>query len=530
MSRSESLSALRESHFRGETRHFNAESTHGAGINRSTRGRITRGGIQPGDFSKSTKYLRTANHKRPQTAPTAPKAFTVKDHPNSTLGLVPFHPTSFTPSSLTKKTFFGDAPVNQSNSLPPLLKSFAADSVLPSDHLTALLEDVNSRIKSSTYNLPEYDLDLQLEQERKASEAETLHKLLVLTRKAPRENIGMSLLLAKGRPMSPPKSKTRGPREGFDVSALFSTSHKKSKASIKKVIRKARHLQLIKQQYYKPTRRAPPIIAPVFSATSIISNCYQTAQEVEYLKNFAWDKHLYQSTSMWAEKTVAEARELTAPPTCMSHNIFISVLTRLLLGTEKSINSMAGENFGFSIDNILRSVFILGSGVKATNLSTLSLLGRRETEEFHPPEGLNGDRSVLAIISKCPTWYHAVQYWQQRLDKELKLQPYLQKVRWGDARASKSSRGWIIINILHTPHRIQPYPDQPPSFFTSLIAASREDGQREANRKWRPEQDVHCLDLALHVPGGGQLEVPELPRPQSSPAWKVPAEVYGVEA
>jgi len=433
-------------------------------------------------------------HRRPKTAPTATLPSTNDGHPNSTLGLVPFHPTSYTPSSRTKRTTFEHMPLSSSNSLPSLLKGFADDSVLPSDHLSSLLEEVNSRIKAPTYNLPEYDLTLQQEQEQKMLASRTSKKLLELMWKAPRENLGMSLLNAKGKKVSKPKRSQAG-GQSFDVTTLFPTYHKRSKEAIKKTIKKALDVKAAKLKFYKPTRRPPPTIAPIFSATSIINNSYQTYQEVEYLAKFGWDKHLYRSKGMWAEKTIAEARELTESPTCMNHNVFVAVLTHLLLTIERTRGSMDREEYRFLFDNILRSVFILGSGSKATNQSTLELLERRKSEAFRVPPGKEGERAILKIISKCPTWFSAVQYWRQRYEKELQLQPYLQKLREKMDREKKIENG--VLNRTCTAWT-RPY--------MSLVIDN-----------WK---SVASLDHNLHLLGKYLLKCTELKPSMIFGAWK----------
>ena len=137
-SRSESLSLLRQTYFEGAS-----GNTRDSAIARKEQNDDSRenGSNSTIAASRRRKNLRTNMHRRPQTVPCLKLSSTTDSHENSTLGLIPYHPHSFTPAASDSKVHknFEQHPQSPSSALPPLLKSFAFNSVLPSCQLSELV-------------------------------------------------------------------------------------------------------------------------------------------------------------------------------------------------------------------------------------------------------------------------------------------------------------------------------------------------------------------------------------------------------
>ena len=308
-------------------------------------------------------------------------------------------------------------------------------------------------------------------------------QLKKLKERKPKQSIGEALLLASGR--SKRKTSNSGQQKSsaatppqFDIATLLPIKHEKSKLNLAAAVRKADIMRQRKQAFYKPTRHRAPAIPSVFSSTSVISNCFHPAAEFDYVSKYCDDLHLYQSRAVWALKTVSEVKQLAL--SLLPRNVFASVLTHLLIEAESLPPLSTRAKHSHPIDNLLRSVFVLGSSLRSTNLSTQHLLNNRLAKKknkdknknknknkaeakdasadpngassgshwgaadvecaFHQ-EGVEGHKKKLKLILECPTWLDAVQYWEMRLKKEMRLQPYLSKLRKKMIREKKIENG-----------------------------------------------------------------------------------------
>ena len=243
LSRSESLAALRSSHFDGleevddtplwaQTSYLRPSSSAG-GFRRGKRV-ASRGGRSSSASKKSSM------HKRPRTSggsTTLRREFAAmhgqganrSDPPvptslNSTLGLAAFQPTAYSSEAKERTSDYKmEAMYTQRAALPPLLSTFAADSVLSSYNLSELLALANKAVLEPTHGLPSFDLNVIESQEREAKKRAISDRVKELRFRVPMETMGESLVRANGG--NGTNSKVRYDRRmkasGFNLADLF---------------------------------------------------------------------------------------------------------------------------------------------------------------------------------------------------------------------------------------------------------------------------------------------------------------------
>jgi len=212
----------------------------------------------------------------------------------------------------------------------------------------------------------------------------------------------------------------------------------------------------------------------LLSQTALISHVSQSERESEWIKKYSLDIHLFKSPTVYNLQIISEMKELTSPDSGdFNKNILASLLAHLLTEVEAHLppskmynneqNAHSLNTLQYSITQLIKSVFVLGSNSAATNPSSGEIFNRNklrrrkttaadniwalETSPGCSGGGGSGSKNSLAahnedIVNQdsnlkkrfqtflqVPTWMEACEYWKARCDKENSLIPYLTRLK-----------------------------------------------------------------------------------------------------
>ena len=175
--------------------------------------------------------------------------------------------------------------------------------------------------------------------------------------------------------------------------------------------------------------------------STLASNVFLDVSTLSWIENYCSDLHLFQSHSMWCEKTVREMKTLSGDRGKGKHptKVLASLLGQLLTECEH----LGPELEKSAVDNLLKAVFVLGEGALATNDSALLVASRGDptSDPFLIPSSKSGFKARFETFLKVPTWLDALSFWQMRFEKEMNVQEDLDKLREKMKREKKIENG-----------------------------------------------------------------------------------------
>ncbi|GMH78417.1 hypothetical protein TL16_g07793 [Triparma laevis f. inornata] len=394
---------------------------------------------------------------------------------------------SKTSGTLTGKT--SDYRVPKKERRTSELEGWSEGEILVSDVLQEVLGEANSNVLLPTHGLPSNSLLLISSLERQSLQTDITKSILKINPPKTYSTLGEHLLKASGRGIKGEDNKgiffkgnvrRSNTKFEYDVEALIPKSTSEILAqTLQKPLQTPLQTSDRKNSLYALLGFVPPLLsykhqhAPksntspslelmkVFSYTSTLSSSsFLSSSELNWIKNYSKDISSYKSYNMWLQKTGAELRELSSYCNCeegsnerkLSPKIGAAVWGQLLCEEEGGVE-------GGILDSLLKSVFVLGADEmdahnnlkdsSATSSYALKVLRRSRPGNIEFNNSVpsltgrtyKGYNTRMNVFVNIPTWIDACSFWQKRLDKEMELQPYLQKLRLKMKREKKIENG-----------------------------------------------------------------------------------------